>query len=168
MVKAKKSSSKQSKTSTTSRASARVAVSQPARRQTRLAHDPSQKVILAVLILSCLAVIAAVVAALVCNTEFEVKSRLSSLADTYYEEYFYPNAFSGTGEIAEALAKYTETGVTAVNLRQMLLHTPGITSGQIDFLRKYCNEDTTTATFYPEAPFDAKSVRVQYSYSCNF
>jgi len=132
------------------------------------AKTPAQKVILTVIILAIIAVFASLVCIPILSPENQTKSKISHFATNYYENYFYPKIFSGNKNMAEVLGRYTNTGFSRISLRQIFLSNPEISDTDIDFLVRYCDENSTTIQFFPEAPYDKTSYRVEYTYSCSF
>ena len=133
-----------------------------------------QKVILVVIAGTFLAVAIFTIFALNFNQKYQVEARISDLATAYYENYYYPRAFSDdNGDLDSVkatnfLSQFTDTGLTSVTLRQILLSTPGVTDDDKKFLLRYCDENRTNVTYKPEAPYAHDSYHIDYSYSCNF
>ena len=129
----------------------------------------SQKVVIAVIVLAALAVVVAAICALKFDTKFQVESQIKYLAQNYYEEYYYPN-LSPNDEMSleEVLAQFSESGLTAVSLRKLLLLAPAANDSMADYLREHCDENLTTVTYYPEEPYQHNSFQTEYSYACNF
>lgn len=127
--------------------------------------NPARKIILTVII-STIAIVAIV---LFCvpffNREHLTKSQISTLAANYYENYFYPNVFSGSKDMSEVLGRYADSGLAKVSLRQLILSSNDSSAAN---LRQYCDENSTFVQFYPEDPFNKTSYRTEFTYSCNF
>lgn len=128
----------------------------------------AQKTILAIIVLAIVTVFASILCAIFLNAEFQTKTKISRLSSTYYENYFYPKISSNNKNISEVLEHYKESGFSEVNLRQMILSIQDFPANEINFIYKYCDENTTFIHFFPEPPYDKTSYRVEYSYSCNF
>ncbi len=102
--------------------------------------------------------------------ERQVKDKIDNLADTYYEEIFYSNLINSDsfdGNLEKALSKYVGKGLSRVYLRQLLL-LEDVDENTTDYLRKYCNENSTYVQFYPEPPYSQTDYRTEITYSCNF
>ena len=128
----------------------------------------AQKVILVILALVVLAVGTMTICAIVFDTKYQVEREIENLAETYYKEYFYPGMSSGNNEMSEVLGKFSESGFAPVTLRQLILTNSNISKERADWIRKYCDQETTKVVFYPEQPWEADSYRSEISYSCNF
>lgn len=128
----------------------------------------AQKTIITIIILAIITVTASVICGLVFDTEYKIKNRISQLASEYYENYFYHNISESNDNPAEALKRYTDTGLAKVSLRQLVLSNPNISNDEKDFLYQHCNENSTSVQFFPESPYDEKSYRTEYTYSCKF
>ena len=126
---------------------------------------PVQKITLAIIILATLSVLAALICSIIFNPERMVKSTLSRLATEYYEDYFYPHLSS---DPAQALEKYTNTGLAKVTLRQLLLYDDEKNAEYQSLFDKYCDINNTSVQFFPIAPFGQSDYRIDYTYSCNF
>ncbi len=129
---------------------------------------PAQKITLAIIISATILVIISVLCIFILDNERIAKSKISSLASEYYENYFYPSMSIEKDELADVMSDFLETGFNNVNLRQLILATGKDHSADADFLRKYCDEKSTIIRFFPEPPFDKTSYHVEYSYSCDF
>lgn len=170
MTNARKSSNRsQNKSSTQNRTASK--------RQRSAASPPTQAcgvprvariVILTIIGLVTILVVTLTVLALNVGTEDQVEAKISRLTRTYYENYYYPNAFSDQTAATDFLSRFTESGLAPVSLRQLLLTAPGVTEDDKTFLRKYCNENTTVVHYYPEAPYAQDSYRPEITYACKF
>ena len=129
----------------------------------------AQKVILAIIGIIVLIVVVFTIFALNYTTKYQAEGRIADLAHAYYESYYYPNAFGDDQQKAtDFLSRFTESGIAPVTLRQMLISSPNATDQDREFLLKYCDQNTTEATFFPESPYAADSYRAEFTYSCNF
>ena len=102
--------------------------------------------------------------------ERQVKDKIDELARTYYEENFYPNlanSDSFDGNFEKALSRYADKGLSRVYLRQFLL-LEDVDEKTADFLKQYCNENSTYIRFFPEPPYSRDSYHTEITYSCNF
>ena len=105
------------------------------------------------------------------NPERQVPAKFEALATNYYENIFYENLQNSPnypGDAAEALQKYTETGLATVTLQQLIHYNQISDTDEAKYLLKYCDDKTTKVKFYPEAPFEKTSYRTEYTYNCNF
>lgn len=121
--------------------------------------------ILVVIISAMLVMILFTLFNFIATPEFIVKRKIESIAKDYYENYFY-NSIPNPSP--EALNYYVDRGFASVNLRQLLLYDDQKYASATESLKKYCNLDRTFIKIYPEAPFNRKDYRVDYSYSCKF
>ena len=128
----------------------------------------AQKTIITIIILAIITVATSVICSLIFNTEYQIKNKISHLASEYYENHFYSNISKSDGNPAEALERYTDTGLAKVSLRQLVLSNPNVSNDEKDFLYQHCNENSTSVQFFPESPYDKKSYRTEYTYSCKF
>ena len=129
----------------------------------------AKKTIIIVICLSIIIVAVAIACHFLLNEEKLVKDRTKSLAQEYYEGYIYENLIHGAmdqAEIEQVMDKYTLRGFAPVYLRQLLLSST--TDVNHDLIAKHCDENTTFVKFYPEAPFDKESYRLEFSYDCDF
>ena len=101
-----------------------------------------------------------------------LERRLEVMARDYYENYFYDRLMETTGEEgAEGLARYRETGLAPVPLRQLLLSQDGkwkeMKAGFNN--EKYsCDETKTTVQFFPVAPYNRGDYTLKTTRYCNF
>lgn len=120
--------------------------------------------ILCVILSMIVIVIISVVCLVVFNPERQVKSKINSLAATYYEDYFYPKI---TKDPATVLKKYENTGLSQVTLRQLLFDPSGSTK-KSGYILAHCDENKTYVKYYPEPPYSKTSYRTEINYSCDF
>ncbi|MBR3172484.1 hypothetical protein IKF21_01010 [Candidatus Saccharibacteria bacterium] len=140
-------------------------------RRSRDISNFARKYLLFLIPIMTVVVIGTVACIFIFNPEQQVKSKLSSLAQHYYEDYFYTNLensdqFSGDAE--KALQKYEDKGLPPVTLRQLILANKASDSSDATFLSKHCDNGATSVKFYPEVPYTRTSYHVEYAYSCNF
>ena len=128
----------------------------------------AQKVIFTVIILTTIVVVVALALAFKWDNKYLVETEITELAQNYYEEYYYPNVFSGNVSMGEVLGQFEETGLASVSLRQILLAAPKSNEKIMNFLRQYCDENATFVQYFPTQPYDKDSYRIEYTYSCNF
>lgn len=136
-------------------------------------YSPIQKLILSVIFTVILVVIIALAITFFHKPENLVKSKIASIASDYYENYFYKNLvnsekYAEIQNLDNILGKYKDSGLSSLNLRQLLLYNNQKNSDSAPFLKKYCNEENTYVKFYPEPPYSKTSYRTEYTYSCNF
>lgn len=132
------------------------------------AKSPTQKIILIVIISAIITVFISLICSLFLNPEHNTKSKISQLATEYYEDYFYPNVFSGNKDMSEVLNRYTDTGLAKVSLRQLILSNSNLSEQDASQLQKYCDENTTFVQFFPTEPYDKTSYHTEFTYSCSF
>ena len=130
--------------------------------------NPAQKIILVVIILAVLSVIVSTFYAFTVDNEQITKNKISDLASEYYEHYFYPSMSIDEDRLDEVMSRYTEIGINSTSLRQIILSTNNNRSATADFIRKYCDENSTIVKFFPEPPYTNTSYHTEYSYSCSF
>ena len=99
----------------------------------------------------------------IATPEFLVKHKISSIADDYYQNYFYNSVPD-----KEGLSYYIDTGLSRLSLRQLLLYSDHKYGESTDYFSTYCNLDSTSIKFYPEEPYERKSYHTDYTYSCKF
>ena len=128
----------------------------------------AQKTILAVIVLAILLVITSVACVFIFDNERITKNKISNLASKYYENYFYPSMSIDKNKLSEIMSQYTDTGFNNTTLRQIILANGEDYTSDAEFIRKYCDENSTLIRFFPEPPYDNTSYRVEYSYSCSF
>ena len=128
----------------------------------------SQKIILTIIVLATLVVFTALLCSFLFNTERIVKSKISHLATDYYENYFYPNLSPDGKNMSDILKRYTDIGLAKVSLRQLILSNQNIPQQDIDYLQKYCDENTTFVQFFPTEPFSSTDYHTEFTYSCSF
>lgn len=99
-----------------------------------------------------------------------VKTEIDQLASHYYEDIFYENMLNSknfSGDAAQTLSKYTESGISPLTLRQ-LVSIDSFSSSKKDYLYSYCDESSTLVRFYPDPPYSRTSYHTDIVYSCNF
>ena len=130
-----------------------------------------KRVVLTVIVLVGVAVIVAVVCALLENNGTISKATIEKLAANYYENYTYEKSVNDSmtkEEIASMLGKYEEDGLSKVSLRQLILNAGSADTDEAKRLRQHCDEDLTSVVFYPQAPYEKKSYRMEFRYECDF
>lgn len=130
-------------------------------------------IILVVIIIAAIIVIFAVIHSLIFTPEAITKSNLSKLASDYYENYYYESIvnskeFQSLDNVDSAMNKYTKKGFPKIKLQQLILQNQSSNQELTNQILKYCDEDSTIITFYPELPFDRTSYHVEFDYSCLF
>ena len=143
------------------------------RRNRKNLTDPTQKIILGVIAAASLVVVIGIIIALFFNNENMVKSKISALANDYYENYFYKNLtssekFKKIKDLDAAMEKYHTNGLSPVTLRNLLLYDDQKNIEFSDYLTKYCDENATTVKFYMDPPYNQKSYHTEITYACNF
>ena len=132
------------------------------------AKSPTQKIILIVIVSAIITVFIALTCSLILNPENNTKTKISQLATEYYEDYFYPNVFSGNKDMSEILNRYTDTGLAKVSLRQLILSNSNLSPADVNFIRQHCDENTTFVQFFPTDPYNKTSYHTECTYSCSF
>ena len=132
------------------------------------AKSPTQKIILIVIVSTIITVFIALICSLFLNPEHSTKSKISQLATEYYEDYFYPNVFSGSKDMSEVLSRYTGTGLARVSLRQLILSNSSLLPADANFIRQHCDENSTFVQFFPTEPYNKSDYRTEFTYSCSF
>lgn len=130
-----------------------------------------KRIVLVAIGLTMAAVVIALISAFVFDDEKMVKSKMEGLAKEYYESYIYINLIDDTmsdEKVAELMDNYGLKGFAPVNLRQLLLHDRQNHIDDIEYIRRYCDENRTTVRFFPEAPFEKEDYRVEFRYDCEF
>ena len=143
------------------------------RRNRKNLTNPTQKIILGVIAAASLVVVIGIIIALFFNNENMVKSKISALANDYYENYFYKNLtssekFKKIKDLDAAMEKYHTNGLSPVTLRNLLLYDDQKNIEFSDYLTKYCDEKATTVKFYMDPPYNQKSYHTEITYACNF
>lgn len=128
----------------------------------------AQRVVLSIIVILVLVVSGGIITLLNYDTKTQLETEINDLAETYYEDYFYPNVFSGNISMADVLAEFGESGLTEVTLRQLILNNPNLTTSDIHFLREHCDQETTTVRYYPVEPYSNTDYRTEFNYNCNF
>ena len=139
----------------------------------RKGNDPvfARKFVTWGVIISALMVGASLFVSLYFNPARMGKRKLEELAKTYYETYFY-DKFMGSidSEVYEEKMKaYEKSGFQPVLLRQLLLYQNGKYSDYKGYFEKEgfnCDKNTTSAKFYPIAPYGPKDYKVEYNIDC--
>jgi len=126
-------------------------------------HKIARNTILTVILFLMLIVTGFTIFSFIATPEFLVKREIENIATDYYENYFYPSIPNPSG-----LDSYLQSGFARVNLRQLLLYDNRKHYASMEYLSSYCDLDKTQIKVYPEKPFEKKSYRVEYTYSCKF
>lgn len=102
------------------------------------------------------------------NPETRIKNKIAELTAKYYETYLYENLKNSdqVPNFEEAIERYKDYGFAHVYLRQLIYYDNNPET--INFLKKHCDENKTSAKIYPEPPYSKTSYRVDYTYSCNW
>lgn len=100
------------------------------------------------------------------NEELDMEGVITSLAEIYYEEHYYPQVQSSfENNYIEKLRQDEKDGIE-LNLRDIV-----VAFGEIDptrFYQKgnYCNFIGTYATIYPKYPYDIDDYKIDVTLSC--
>jgi hypothetical protein len=138
--------------------------------------NPAKPVILTVIGLAGLTVILATFSAFYFTPERVVKDEIDSLAKSYYENKIYENIInanatdisSGKKSLETIMEKYTRVGFSPISLRQLFLVGSGSRPNTTAIITKYCNENTTSLTFFPDPPYGKEDYHISYTYDCKF
>ena len=131
----------------------------------------AKKVVTIVILLLMATLITGTVVILSYDEREVAKNKIEEKARDYYENSLYSSLIKEgmeQEEIEGLMERYLVRGFARVRLRQLLLREENGRTEDANLIRKYCDEDKTTVKFYPEAPFDKKSYRVEYEYECEF
>lgn len=131
----------------------------------------AKKIVTVVILLLMATLITGTVVILSYDEREVAKSKIEEKARDYYENSLYSSLIKEgmeQEEIEGLMERYLVRGFARVRLRQLLLREENGRTEDANLIRKYCDEDKTTVKFYPEAPFDKKSYRVEYEYECEF
>lgn len=130
-----------------------------------------RKFILFLIPLMIIIIVISIIFANIFKPENQIKSHFEALSTQYYEDVFYEEVIHSdnyTGDPTKTFEKYKDIGLAPITLRQFMFHDETNISDSINYLLQYCDETTTKVKFYPEPPYDKKSYRAEYTYSCNF
>ena len=130
-----------------------------------------KRVVLTVIALAIVAVAVMLVCTLMEKNGSISKATIERMAADYYENYTYEKSVNDTmtkEEIAKMLGKYEESGLSKVSLRQLILNTGSADTDEAKNLKRHCDEDKTNVIFYPQAPYEKKSYRMEFRYECDF
>lgn len=133
--------------------------------------SPVQKIIFSVIITAMAIIIIMVICIPLLKSENIIKTKIDSLANYYYEEYFYENLINSknfSGDAEKTLENYKDKGIARVLLRQLVSRSPEELRDNIKTIEEACNKDKTYVVFYPDPPYERTSYHKEYSYSCNF
>ena len=131
----------------------------------------AKKIVTVVILLLMATLITGTVVILSYDEGEAAKNKIEEKARDYYENSLYGSLIKEgmeQEEIEGLMERYLVRGFARVRLRQLLLREENGRTKDANLIRKYCDEDKTTVKFYPEAPFDKKSYRVEYEYECEF
>ena len=130
--------------------------------------NPAKKIIITVITLVALAVVITLIHVWNFDTKYQVEAKIADLTTVYYEDYFYPNIFSGNVNMSDVLGEFKDSGLTPVSLRQLILSNPSVSSSEAKFIRDYCDENSTSVQFFPEPPYEKDSYHAEFTYSCKY
>ncbi len=136
----------------------------------RTIEHHAYRITIITIIFAVTAVFSAIIYLLEYPPEHQVKTKIDELASDYYENIFYPNLTdpaNSEGTLEKTLSKYVGKGLSRVYLRQFLL-LEEIDDKTSDFIKKYCDENSTYVIFYPEPPYQKEDYHTEVTYSCSF
>lgn len=119
------------------------------------------KITLGIIISATIIILFAIIFSYFANPERVVKKNIERLATTYYEKNLYEAITD-----KENLSKYTETGLSRVQLRTLLINVADEKTANM--IKKYCDENASIIQYFPEEPFSKNSYHTEYTYSCSF
>ena len=125
-----------------------------------------QKSIIAIIIATMIIVVIAILLSFVFRPENVIKSKIETLATSYYEDTLYEQYLTPDGS-TDGFTKYEKSGLPYVPLRQ-LIFTSNLDKNEIKQIRGICDENKTSIKYYPEPPYTKTSYRIEYTYNCNF
>ncbi|MBR3257312.1 hypothetical protein IKG02_03460 [Candidatus Saccharibacteria bacterium] len=133
--------------------------------------DTTRKVIIAGIVVSSAMVILSIVVSVFFNDEAIAHRKFNQLVREYYEDYFYDKMMETIEDdlVEKKLAKFAQSGVQPVTLRQVLLYQNGKNSEYKKYFDTgafYCDKNNTEAIIYPEEPFGKKDYHIEFKYSC--
>ncbi|MBQ3275348.1 hypothetical protein IJH46_02910 [Candidatus Saccharibacteria bacterium] len=145
------------------------------RAKIKKANDPifARKFVTYGVIISSIMVALSIFVTVYFNAEAVAHRKFEFLAREYYETYYHEKFFENmTEEAFEAkIETFEKTGFQPVLLRQLLLYQ----NGKYSSYKKYfemegfsCDKNTTSAKFYPVAPYGPKDYTVEFNYSCQY
>lgn len=130
----------------------------------------ARKLALVIIAISTVAIIGSLVTNVYLEPERLALKELQFIARDYYENYFYQNylnehTYEDGLDIEEAFSAYTAKGFPAVRLRQLLLYDGGkyaASRAYFEAERFTCDENLTSVTYVPYAPFGRTDYTVSY------
>ena len=108
-------------------------------------------------------VIIATLCTLFLKPEDLVKNQITSLANDYYENYFYQDSIT-----TETMDKYAARGLSPLTLSDLLTYDHQKNAKYTDYLSEYCDTSSTLIKLYPDPPYSRTSYHTEYTYACNF
>ena len=108
---------------------------------------------------------------LIATPERIITSRIASLTEDYYENYFYDRIgeFSNNdASFEEIMHDYAVHGFAPLSLNQLTHFDNGRHLDASGSLSTYCNMERSSVQIFPFAPYGRTDYDVKYSYSCNF
>ena len=132
--------------------------------------SPAQKIIISVIVILFVLLSSTILFAFLNKPENVIKSKISTLATDYYENYLYEkisnhNESNSASRALEGSEKY---GLATTPLSQLLFYDKKIDQETIKYLTSHCDENKTTVKFYPEPPYSKTSYHIEFFYTCDF
>ena len=128
----------------------------------------ARKSMLIVIIAVIIAVIAGVGVGLYFRPENSIKREIASLAEDYYENYYYKGLETAAGGEKIDLSKWANVGFAAVTVRHLVLYDNGKNAAHEEKIAKYCDLSKSSIVIYPDAPYGQKNYHIKYNLSCKF
>lgn len=124
--------------------------------------------LLGIVLCSAVLIVCALCASLQKSPQEKAELELEKLAEAYYVEYLYPRLLGDVNaEPAPILEEYTEGGVPATYLRQLLHYNNdehADKAGVFEALK--CDTNSTGVRFFPQAPYGPRDYTVVYLWRC--
>lgn len=132
-----------------------------------------KKTVLIVIVIASIIVVGGIIFAIIFNSENMVKSKITAMAEDYYENYLYEkmvnsDKYKNITDLDAAMEKYRTNGLSPVTLNDLLLYDNEKNKEHRKYLSEYCDENKTMIKYYMEPPYERTSYRMEITYSCNF
>lgn len=129
-----------------------------------------EKILLLIVTIACILVVLFTMMLQVWFTPKQrAERRLEELAREYYTIYLYPQATESGKKPAEIFANYSDTGMPATHLRQLLLYNNGAHQDELTMFQNdkyYCDTNSTGVKYYPKEPYGPQDYEMEFYYNC--
>ena len=117
---------------------------------------------------SVILIICALCTGMIKSPQEKAEIELQQIADAYYVEYLYPRLLGDiNNDPAPILADYTEGGVPATYLRQLLHYNNDEHADKASVFEKLgCDTNSTGVRFFPQEPYGPRDYTVVYLWQC--